>query len=600
MPALPVLTRWVGPAVVAVASVAMLAWTWRTWPDVLIDFGKELYIPWQLARGQVLYRDVAYFLGPLSPYINALFFRLFGASLSTLVVANLVVLAAITALLYRLLAVVANRIAATAACLVFVFVFAYGQLIGIGNFNYVCPYVHEVTHGLLLSLLCIAAIAAYGRRGGAWLTALAGLALGAVFLTRAEMFAAAAAGATVGLGGACWLRGGGARRRALDVAAFVGATCVPPLLSTALLSLSLPVSDAVRGTLGSWPDTLSGEVARVQFFRIGMGLDDLAGNTRALLLWTGAYTAVFLPVAVVALLPKPPARTKTFVSVAAFVAAVAALSVAASRISWLDAPRPLPVIMLICLVAVLIRFIRSRHDFGQAQRALLALVLIVFALVLLGKMLLLARVHHYGFVLGMPAALILVVALVAWLPQWITRRGGAGGVFRAAAIGVLLVFVAACLNMNRTRLAAKTYRVGSGADAFWADARGAYVRDTLAEIGRRLRPPQTLAVLPEGAMINFLSRRDNPTPYVNFMPTEFVVFGEQRIIAAFEHSPPDYILLVHKETPEFGARFFGRDYAQRFRAWIDAHYTPIGLLGAPPLVDERFGVMLLQRGAPAR
>ena len=49
----------------------MLA-TWGGWPDVLIDYGKELTIAWELAEGRALYRDVAYFLGPLSPYLNAL------------------------------------------------------------------------------------------------------------------------------------------------------------------------------------------------------------------------------------------------------------------------------------------------------------------------------------------------------------------------------------------------------------------------------------------------------------------------------------------------------------------------------------------------
>ena len=63
--------------------------TWRRWPDLLIDFGRELYVPWQLASGAVLYEDIAYFNGPLSAYWNALLFRWFGPSLLTLVVANL-------------------------------------------------------------------------------------------------------------------------------------------------------------------------------------------------------------------------------------------------------------------------------------------------------------------------------------------------------------------------------------------------------------------------------------------------------------------------------------------------------------------------------
>jgi len=33
------LARRFGPALIALAAAAMLAWTWRTWPDPLVDFG---------------------------------------------------------------------------------------------------------------------------------------------------------------------------------------------------------------------------------------------------------------------------------------------------------------------------------------------------------------------------------------------------------------------------------------------------------------------------------------------------------------------------------------------------------------------------------
>jgi len=47
------LIRWGGPFVIAIAAGAMLRWTWGTWPDVLVDFGRELYVAWRLAEGEV-------------------------------------------------------------------------------------------------------------------------------------------------------------------------------------------------------------------------------------------------------------------------------------------------------------------------------------------------------------------------------------------------------------------------------------------------------------------------------------------------------------------------------------------------------------------
>lgn len=42
---------------------------------MIVDFGRELYVPWRLAEGDALFRDVVHFNGPLSPYLNAALFR---------------------------------------------------------------------------------------------------------------------------------------------------------------------------------------------------------------------------------------------------------------------------------------------------------------------------------------------------------------------------------------------------------------------------------------------------------------------------------------------------------------------------------------------
>lgn len=40
--------------VLASVFVALAVRTWGTWPDVLIDFGRELYVPWRLSLGERL------------------------------------------------------------------------------------------------------------------------------------------------------------------------------------------------------------------------------------------------------------------------------------------------------------------------------------------------------------------------------------------------------------------------------------------------------------------------------------------------------------------------------------------------------------------
>jgi hypothetical protein len=133
---------------IAAIALGMLIWTWGTWADPQVDFGRERYIPWRLSEGDVLYRDIAAFNGPFSQYFNALCFRILGSSVRTLVFCNLALLAVLIALLYYALRQVSHQLAATAAGMIFILFFAFAQFVEFGAYNYVCPYSHEMTHGL--------------------------------------------------------------------------------------------------------------------------------------------------------------------------------------------------------------------------------------------------------------------------------------------------------------------------------------------------------------------------------------------------------------------------------------------------------------------
>ena len=81
-------------------TLALLAVSWRRSAHFLVDFGRELYVPWQLTQGKVLYQDLAYFNGPLSPHFNATLFRVFGVGITTLIVVNTLLLLVVLTLLY--------------------------------------------------------------------------------------------------------------------------------------------------------------------------------------------------------------------------------------------------------------------------------------------------------------------------------------------------------------------------------------------------------------------------------------------------------------------------------------------------------------------
>jgi hypothetical protein len=591
------LAHWFGPVAIALAGLAMLRLTWRTWPDVQIDFGRELYVPWRLAEGQVLYTDVAYFNGPLSPYWNSLWFRLLGASVMTLVASNLILLAVLTALLYVILRDIGSRFSATAACVVFMMLFAFGQFLEIGNYNFVTPYSHEVTHGVLLSVAALFCLRLYHTHHRPIFVAAAGLAVGLLYLTKVEVFLAGAAATAIGVGLTLWAeRADGRGLRAL--VAFLLGAAVPLTLTPALFWLAMPLGQALREPLGYWLSAFRSDVTSLPFYRLVMGMDDISANAQALLISATWYLVVLGPVALLALAVRKPGVHRLVLTGAAFVAVLAVLGAQWRDIGWQAAGRALPLFMLALAVVWIVFSVRRLRRSEIDHSLILRLSLTVFALVLLGKMILNARVIHYGFALAMPATLLLVVALLEWVPAAIDGAGGHGAAFRGAALAALLVatFVHVYAIDQQTRRRFTT--VSAGADAFLADARGAFVNKAIEVLRSHARPGQTLAVLPEGVMLNFLSRHVNPTPYFVFLPLELALFGEDRMVASLAAHPPDYAMLVHRDTNEYGVRYFGRDYGQKIYAWLAANYRPLHLVGAQPFQSARFGILLLKKKDP--
>jgi 23S rRNA G2445 N2-methylase RlmL len=79
------------------------------------------------------------------------------------------------------------------------------------------------------------------------------------------------------------------------------------------------------------------------------------------------------------------------------------------------------------------------------------------------------------------------------------------------------------------------------------------------------------------------------------MPPELIIFGEEAILDSLQEQPPGFIAIVHKDTSEYGYHFFGSDYGQKIMRWARQNYRALGVIGAPPLQDDRFGILLLER-----
>lgn len=585
-------SQWIQLALLAALFAALMARTWGKWPDSVVDFGRELYTPWRLSEGDVLYRDVAWFNGPLSPYWNMLWFELFGVSLSTLVWVNAALFAAILALLHAALRSFATSWAATGACALVIACCGFAQLVGIGNYNYITPYSHEATHGVLLTLGALVSALRWARTRAFGWSALCGACAGAAFLTKPEMAVAALLAGVGGLAFSAWQARVEFVAQLRALAAFATCAALVVALAFAALASALDAAEAWRGVLGAWPSLAASDVAELAFYKRGMGLDAPGANLVTMLAWCGRWAAL---VAVLSGASAAARRAPTWIgSVVLF---ALGLGVAYALVAWTrlsEVARAWPLLTLAVLAFSAFALARRASSPREAARAAFALA----ALALLGKMALNVRISHYGFALAMPATAMLAALALDAAPQALSRWVNATAL-RAGFAGALAMLGALHVVTTERVHAMKQQRLGHGADEFRADVRGTILEAVLGWLERSNQagaPPRTLAVFPEGVTLNYLARLANPTPYINFMPPEIVLFGEARMLEAFRAAPPDVVVITHKDTSEYGYRFFGVDYARELGAWIRAEYQAVQVFGDPPLQQgSRFGAAVLVR-----
>jgi hypothetical protein len=592
--------RLAGPALVAAAFAALAAWSWGRWPDVLVDFGNQLYVAWQLTQGRALYLDIAYKEGPLSMYALALVFRVAGPSFDALVWTNLALLAFLTSLVYALFARVCDRFTATLVSLLFLGVFAFSQYVGIGNYNYVCPYTPEQPHGILLGVATIAALERAAAGSSARLSALAGFCCGLLALTKLELFVPGAAAAATGLALVIARPAPALRTRLALAVAFSAAALATVLAAAAALATQMPAGDVLRALGANFG--FFRVVADDPFYLRGLGFDDplrnLARSLRGL-----------LPIALAALAAgAASARLPASTRGRRLAAAAAALCLFLASLAWpgpagwRGVARALPWTSAAASAVLVVACLRRRGEPAGEVRLFALALWSVFSTLLLVKMWLNARVFHYGFAMAMPAALLLAAMLVWGIPARLRAAGCDGTLARSLLAALVLASIASHLRWSQIIYAYKTLPVGPPGDRFLAaraefDARG-WVMAAAAERLRALLPlGATLLALPEGTLLNYWLRAPSPSRYTAFTPMIVGYFGEAAMLRDLEAAPPDWIALVARDPEDFGTGRFGEDpqWGRSIMAWVSRRYERVERIGVEPDCERCFDVELLRR-----
>lgn len=598
---------WFGPACLAAAFAFMAAISWRKWTDVLVDFGRQLYIPWRLSLGETLYQDVYYVHGPLSPYVHAATFKLFGPGLIHLAVFNMVLIAVLGIILYLYVRKLSDAWTAFLAVLTFLLGFAFAHYLSRPNFNWVTPYVYDLTHGLFLGFLTLFLLQGFLEAPSVKRLAGVGFVLGLTFLTKMEVFLATGSAVGCGLILFWWTRRPSPRTIVLQSALVAGTAFIPFSLFLFYFSLKMPVGDALYYLTQTWTFLGNPLLQNFKYYAWLMGTDRLGLNLYLMgivALWLiGIFLALF---AVNHFLQKTGRNVLRWTLYAGMLLACGIL-LFRSSIPWMQLSRVLPLLLTASALYLLFELRGGSGLSPDRRSSYIGLVaLIVFALASLLKVFFNTHFSHYGFALALPGTLVFVILASHILPCAAERISGNALAFRGMTLALVLVFLGMMSTFSYRGYQTKVFPVGEGADLMYDYSpelfdqegrpfvRGMMIRFAVEYIDQIMDPDDTFLVLPSAIMLNYLSRHGASTPLTNFNSLIWVLQGDEPMLKALQKSPPDYIVFVEEKFTNFGYPYLGKDYGKVLHGWVMQHYEPVKTIGAEPFTGRGFGIQFLK------
>jgi hypothetical protein len=571
-----------------------LSLSWMRWGDLIVDTGKEWYFPAQILSGKVLYRDLIWLYGPLVPYLNALFFRIGGVQIGSLVASGIFSLVLTVYALHHLAKALLGAFLAVLVVVTFIAVFAFGYYVSPCNYNFIIPYTYASTYGLAFALLGIFFFQKTKETADKIPEIGTVFFLCAALLTRPEvgvMALTAIALPAVLEYGADKSRGRTHIRQAMTVALVsVGA---------AMLAFFIFYVIFLRGETGTWKAVIEHISHRGTIEGNLSGLNDIGDNLRVWFI-SGFLYALFTLLfagggfAAAAVQGPAPLLKRPYPGLAvAIVTLGLAYYLFISFFGYQAQYRCLP---LLCLI-VGARSARNLYRGQDAERESLLLTLSLFSFLALLRIFLRVWPGHFGFTLIVPGLIIYYLFFLRMVPS-LFRESGVRLFVKGGFVFLSLLFIVAYVKTSLNWYGKSTLEVTSprGSLSFFPTEPYLSSEPFLEYLEQNTLSDETLAVFPEGISFNFLADRTNPLTDYIYNPVDLAPEGtSQRVIEQLGRYRVTYVAVLQRDTTEQGFSSFGKDYGTDIMGYILKNYDLQKVFGSFPYTAGRFGIALFKR-----
>ena len=574
--------KWAPILIIGSFFVYLLNYTWLKWGDLIVDVGREMYVPWQLYLGKMLYRDIHYLYGPFSPYFNAFLFKIFGVSVYSLALSGIITICVVSILIYKISRIFLDRFFSTFTVLTFLLVFAFGQYVYYGNYNFVMPYSYPAIHGIMFAFAALYCFYLSMLKDNKRYKVFYIIFLIAAFLCRIE----------IGLFLVLSIAILSLRELKYLIISCVSAAILYSLffaLSGSPLGKSSILDAAFANINASNPFTswlLAGE-------DIFSGLVDMFKSFLYYVFFSVFFAAGGFILAYTLRVKKIFNRIFCSFSIGLIFTWLGFIFFRKLFASYAMQYKSLPLISLLVILISMWGFIRGRYS----EKKLFLVGLCLFSLFLMSRMLFYVWAGHYGFYIALPGLIIYHVFFLGISPEWL-REGWSRRFFRFGFMFIFILFIISHLNISMFCYASRTLKIDSekGTLQFVNADRAKRCKELIDFLNINTGERETLVVFPEGLGINFFSGRENPLYFNMYLPLD-LARGDivDRIISEMENKEIDYVALTQRDTTEYGYPAFGKDYATEIMQYISENYILYKQFGPFPFTTREYGIALFKR-----
>lgn len=550
-----------------------------------IDTGRELYIPFRMLNGEVLYRDIVNIYGALAYQVNAFLYLIFGASFNVLRVAGIINSTLIIWIFMLISGEIfpkkekiddekesdkKSNILGENGYWQFAIIPLVIGVCSLGTFNYTFPYAFAMTYGLSAFLASVLFFVKFARNDEVNFAYLACLFAGVAVSCKYDFVIYAIFLALYVLVNK--------RISTMNVLISLASLVFVPFLSFGTLFLQgvqmadLKETFALLGAIGRthslkyFYSRYSGAIPCLSVFTFGL-----------------VKTLILVVIASIVTFAKKMCSTDKFILAMVYVFALAGLVfVGLSGYS------------LLAIVNVLIFCIFYKKIVQNRP----LLVFMISSILLSLKTFFAVNIDVYG-TYTMP---MIVFSIIAFLlnvdyTERIEIKKFVNFFGTTLLIGLLILCGTKSVSTLIPKMQGKisvistknTNSVNNATNSVFVYPQvSKTLRETAEYIENNTKMTDRIVVIPETMYLNFVTKRPADNIFDSLTPMYFETFGEEFVINHFLETRPEYFILNNRDTFDYGKRFICEDYGKQFCQFVDENYKRTATFGEGQYVMQLY------------